>query len=65
MGIHAPKPSLIFIGSRKKTLMKELEVNERTISCQGDLSHYITKFYTNLYASEVHASGTLEAQRRC
>jgi hypothetical protein len=50
---------------KKKTLLKELEVNGRTISDQRDLSHYITKFYANLYASEAHAPGTSKAQERC
>jgi hypothetical protein len=50
---------------KKKTLLKELEVDGRTISDQKDLSHYITKFYANLYTSEAHAPGTSEAQERC
>jgi hypothetical protein len=49
----------------KKTLLKELKVNGRTISDQRDLSHYITKFYANLYVLEAHAPGTSEAQERC
>jgi hypothetical protein len=50
---------------KKKTLMKELKVNGKTISDQKDLSHYITKCYVNLYESEPHASNTSEAQERC
>ncbi len=51
---------------KKKTLLKELKVDGGTISNQKDLSHYITKFYANLYASKVHALSTFEAQeRRC
>jgi hypothetical protein len=50
---------------KKKTLMKELEVHGGTISDQRDLSHYITKFYANLYALEAHAQGTSEPQERC
>ncbi len=50
---------------KKKTLLKELEVDGGRISDQRDLSHYITKFYANLYVSEAHASGTFEAQERC
>ncbi len=46
---------------KKKTLLKELEVDGGTISDQRDLSHYITKFYANLYASKAHAPGTSEA----
>jgi hypothetical protein len=49
----------------KKTLLKELEVDGRIISDQRDLSHYITKFYANLYALEAHALNTSEAQKRC
>jgi hypothetical protein len=50
---------------KKKTLLKEIEVNGGTISDHRDLSHYITKFYANFYASKTHASGTSEAQERC
>jgi hypothetical protein len=50
---------------KKKALLKELEVDGRTISDQKDLSHYITRFYANLYESETHAPGTSEAQERC
>jgi hypothetical protein len=46
--------------------LKKLKVDGGTISDQRDLSHYITKFYANLYASKAHASSTFEAQeRRC
>jgi hypothetical protein len=44
---------------KEKALLKELEVDGRTIFEQKDLSHYITKFYANLYALEAHASGTM------
>jgi hypothetical protein len=47
------------------TLLKELEVDGGTITSEGDLSQYITKFYANLYTYEVHTLGTLEAQERC
>jgi hypothetical protein len=47
------------------TLLKELEVNGKTIFDQRNLSHYITKFYTNLYASKAHAPDTFEAQKKC
>jgi hypothetical protein len=50
---------------KKKTILKELKVDGRTISDHRDLSHYITRFYANLYASEAHAPGTSEAQKRC
>jgi hypothetical protein len=43
---------------KKKTFLKELEVDGGTISDQRDLSHYITKFYANLYALEAHAPNT-------
>ncbi len=36
---------------KKKTFLKELEVDGGIMSNQKDLSHYITKFYANLYAS--------------
>ncbi len=48
---------------KKKTLLNELEVDGGTISNHRDLSHYITKFYVNLYASEAHAPGTSKAQK--
>jgi hypothetical protein len=50
---------------KKKALLKELEVDGGTIFDQKDLSHYITRFYANLYESETHAPGTSEAQERC
>ncbi len=49
---------------KKMTFLKELEIDGGKISDQKYLSHYITKFYANLYASEVHALGTSEAQKR-
>jgi hypothetical protein len=55
MGTPTPKLSLISTNSkRKKTLLKELEVDGGPISDQKDLSHYITKIYANFYASEAH-----------
>ncbi len=51
--------------NKKKTLLKELEVDSRTISRQEDLSHHISKFYANLYTSEPHSLATAKAQRRC
>jgi hypothetical protein len=50
---------------KKKTLLKELEVDGGTISDQRDLFHYIIKFHASLYASEAHAPGISEAQERC
>jgi hypothetical protein len=50
---------------KEKTLLKELEVDGGTISDQKDLSHYITRFYANLYAFGAHASGTSETQETC
>ncbi len=50
---------------KKKTLLKELEVDGGTISDLKDLSHYITRFYANLYESKTHALGTSKAQERC
>jgi hypothetical protein len=42
---------------KKKTFLKELEVDGGTIFDEKDLSHYITRFYANLYESETHALG--------
>jgi hypothetical protein len=50
---------------KKKTLLKELKVDGRTISKQDNLSHYISQFYANLYTSKLHSSGTVEAQKKC
>jgi hypothetical protein len=50
---------------KKKTFLKELEVDGGTIFDQKGLSHYITRFYANLYESKTHASGTSKAQERC
>jgi len=49
---------------KKKTLLKELKVDGGKMCDQKDLSHYITKFYANLYVLEAHASSTFEAQER-
>ncbi len=43
---------------KKRTLLKELEAEGRTIMGQTDLSQYITDFYAKLYASEEHVPGT-------
>lgn len=50
---------------KKKTLLKELEVDGRTISKHEDLSHYITQFYAKLYTFQLHSSGSAEAQKKC
>jgi hypothetical protein len=50
---------------KKRTLLKELEVDRETISRQEDLSLYISKFYANLYTLEPHSLASAEAQRRC
>jgi hypothetical protein len=50
---------------KKKTLQKELEVDEMTIYKQTDLSHYISQFYANLYTSKLHSLDTTKAQRKC
>jgi hypothetical protein len=47
--------------NKKRTLLKELEIDGRTISKHEDLSHYITHFYANLYESEPHSTNTIEA----
>ncbi len=41
--------------NKKRTLLKELEVDGRTISRQKDFSHNISQFYTNLYRFEPHS----------
>jgi hypothetical protein len=51
--------------NKKKTMLKKLEVDGRTISKQEDLSHYISKFYANLYTFEPLSPSTPEAQRKC
>jgi len=50
---------------RKRTLLKELETDVRTITRQTDLAHYMRNFYERLYASEAHALGTTEAREEC
>jgi hypothetical protein len=51
--------------SKKRTLLKELEVDMMTIYKQADLSHYIFQFYTNLYTSELDSLDITKAQRKC
>jgi hypothetical protein len=66
MGTHVPKPSLISTESKKKkTLLKELEIDGGIISDQRYLSHYITKLYANLYVLKARALNTSKAQERC
>ncbi len=50
---------------KKRTLLKELEAEGRTIMGQTDLSQYITDFYAKLYASEEHVPGTSKVWERC
>lgn len=50
---------------KKKTLLKELKVDGRTISKQKDFSHYFSQFYANLYTSELHSLGIVKAQKKC
>ncbi len=50
---------------KKKTLLRELETETRTITGQNDLTQYITNYYTRLYSSDAHTLGTEEAQAEC
>ncbi|CAK9859826.1 unnamed protein product [Sphagnum jensenii] len=50
---------------KKKTMLRELETESRTITGQQDLTHYIMNFYSRLYTSDALALGTAEAQEQC
>jgi hypothetical protein len=50
---------------KKKTLMRELESDSRTITSQIDLTHHVTNFYARLYTWEANNVGTVEAQELC
>jgi hypothetical protein len=50
---------------KKRTLLKELEVDGMTTYKHTDLSHYIPQLYTNLYTFEPHSLDIAEAQRKC
>jgi hypothetical protein len=46
---------------KKRTFLKELVVDEGTISKLEDLSHYITHFYIDLYIAEPPSLDTAKA----
>jgi len=50
---------------KKKTILREIMTESGSITAQKELLHFITDFYTNLYASEAHSPGTMEAQAEC
>jgi hypothetical protein len=50
---------------RKRTLLKELTIEEGEITGQEDMAHYIRSFYTHLYTSETNAPDTSEAREDC
>jgi hypothetical protein len=50
---------------RKRTLLKELTIEEGEIKGQEDLAHYVRSFYTRLYTSEASAPGTSGAREEC
>jgi hypothetical protein len=50
---------------KKRTLLRELETEEGTVTGQSDLALYVTNFYTNLYSSDLLAPGTMETQVEC
>jgi len=50
---------------KKKTLMRELEIDSGTIMGQQDLTHHVTNFYSRLYTSNARTPGTTEAQEHC
>jgi hypothetical protein len=50
---------------KKKTLLRELETEMGSIMAQKDLSQFITGFYANLYSSNAHLPGMVEAQAEC
>jgi hypothetical protein len=50
---------------RKRTLFKELTIEDGEITSQEDIAHYVRSFYTHLYTSEANALGTSEARDDC
>jgi hypothetical protein len=50
---------------KNRTLLRELETEEGTITGQSDLALYVTSFYANLYSSDTMAPGMVEAQADC
>jgi hypothetical protein len=50
---------------RKRTLLKELSIEDEEVIGQEDLAHYVRSFYTHLYTSEASAPSTHEAREVC
>jgi hypothetical protein len=50
---------------KKRTLLRELEIEGGTVTGQNDLTQYITENYMRLYSSDAHTLGTEEEQARC
>jgi hypothetical protein len=50
---------------RKRTLLKELSTEDREVTGQEDLAHYVRSFYMHLYTLEANALGTHEAREDC
>ncbi len=50
---------------KKKTLLRELEIETGTSTGHNDLTQYIIEYYSHLYSSEAHTLGTMEAQTEC
>ncbi len=50
---------------KKKTLLRELETEEGTVTGQSDLALYVTSYYANLYSSDALAPGTAQVQAVC
>jgi hypothetical protein len=46
---------------KKKTLLRELNTESRSITGQNDLTQYITEFYSRLYSLDADILGTMEA----
>jgi hypothetical protein len=49
----------------KKTLLRELEIEDGTIRGQSNLAFYVFDFYAKLYTSDAMTLGTREAQEEC
>ncbi len=50
---------------KKRTLIRELETKEGTVTSQSDLALYVTSYYANLYSSDALAPGTAGVQTVC
>jgi hypothetical protein len=50
---------------KAKVILRELGIENGTISSQADLSQYITDFYVRLYSSNIDEPDIVEAQEQC